>query len=230
MLDINKLQIKNGDMTLVDVSFKLSTKLGIIGQSGSGKSLILKTILGMHPPSLEIEFDYSFEEQLVRGKNIAFVPQNPFTALSPLTKIKDQFFISIQKIHEVFDMVNLDYELLDKYPPQLSGGQLQRVIIAQAIVTDAKIILFDEPTTALDSKNVDTILDLINNLQKELSFKMIFVTHDIDVASRVTDEVIILKNGLIVETGVNQTVFNNPQDRYTKLLIDSNFKNREFRS
>ena len=228
-LIVKRLSIQNGDKPLVDVSFSVRNKLGIIGQSGSGKSLILKTILGMQPSTLQTDFDYEFGERLERGKNIAFVPQNPFTALSPLTKIVDQFFIDTKKVHEVFALVNLALPLLDKYPPQLSGGQLQRVIIAQAIVTDAKLILFDEPTTALDSANVDTILTLINTLQAKLGFKMIFVTHDIDVAAKVTEDVIILKEGCIVEQGSNEDIFTNPQDEYTKLLIASNFKNREFR-
>lgn len=228
-LIVKQLKINNGDTTLVDVSFNVTNRLGIIGQSGSGKSLILKTILGMQPNKLQTEFEYDFFERLERGKNIAFVPQNPFTALSPLTKIVDQFFIDIKKVHEVFELVNLDIALLQKYPPQLSGGQLQRVIIAQAIVTNAQLILFDEPTTALDGANVETILTLINTLQASLGFKMIFVTHDIDVASKVTDDVIILKEGKIVEQGANKEIFSNPQDEYTKLLIASNFKNREFR-
>ena len=229
MLKVHRLTIKDKEKRVVDVSFEIKNRLGIIGQSGSGKSLILKTLLGMQPSSLDTTFEYDYKERIQRGINIAFVPQNPFTALSPLTKIKEQFFTPIDKVHEVFALVNLDISLLDKYPPQLSGGQLQRVIIAQAIVSEAQIILFDEPTTALDSKNVDTILNLINELQVKLGFKMVFVTHDMDVASRVTDSLIILHEGLIVESGENEMIFNNPQNSYTKLLLESNFKNREFR-
>ena len=142
-MNIKKLRITLGEECLVDIAFVVSKSLALVGQSGSGKSLTLKALLGMLPSSMELELEVSSEFELVAGKSVAFIPQNPFTALSPLTKIRKQFFTDITRVEELFSEVGLESELLDRFPPELSGGQLQRVVIAMALSNKPKLLLLD---------------------------------------------------------------------------------------
>ena len=228
-MKIKKLKISLDEQILVDISFSINSSLALVGQSGSGKSLTLKALLGMLPNNMQniLEIDSSFE--LKAGETLAFVPQNPFTALSPLTKITKQFFVSKQRQKELFAMVDLDEELLDRFSPELSGGQLQRVVIAMALENNPKLMLLDEPTTALDPDTRVLILDMLKNLQLELGFKILFVTHDMNSAKSLCEDICVIRNGKIVETGDMQSVLNAPSQVYTKTLIDANFANREFR-
>jgi len=228
-MKISKLQIAIKERILVDIDFSISSSLALVGQSGSGKSLTLKALLGMLPSSMKciIETDADFE--LKGGKDISFVPQNPFTALSPLTKIKKQFFVDESRIKELFAQVDLDESLLERFAPELSGGQLQRVVIAMALEHEPKLILLDEPTTALDPKTRDLILDLLRDLQKKHGFKMLFVTHDMNSAKVICDEICVIKDGRVVESSDMKTLLASPQQAYTKTLIDANFSNRDFR-
>jgi len=174
-----------------------------------------------------LEYENSFK--LTAGETLAFVPQNPFTALSPLTKIKRQFFIPLPKIQKLFAQVGLDIELLERFPPELSGGQLQRVVIAMALSSEPELILLDEPTTALDPKTRTVILNLLKALQNEFGFKMLFVTHDMNSAKIVCEDICIIKEGRVVESGKMEDILQNPVAEYTKILMDANFANREFR-
>ncbi len=226
-LNINQLKIINQDTTLVNISFSITTSTALIGQSGSGKSLTLKSILGMIPKNLSISFNYDSSFELTK-KNIGFIPQNPFTSLSPLTKIDKQFFCDEQKKLEVMSLVGLENWILDRFPSQLSGGQLQRVVIAIALSTNPKLLLLDEPTTALDTKSKNIILKLFKSLEKDLNILILFVTHDIFAIKDICQTTIILKDGKIVETNNTVDILNNPQEDYTKQLILSGFNNREF--
>jgi len=226
---VNSLKIIHKENLLVDISFELKKSLALVGQSGSGKSLTLKSLLGMLPDMMRCELDYDANFKLIAGKSIAFVPQNPFTALSPLTKIKNQFFIPKQKQIQLFKSVDLEPSLLDRFPPELSGGQLQRIVIAMALESNPELLLLDEPTTALDPKNRVLILELLKKLQKTLAFKILFVTHDMNSAKSLCEDICVIKDGRVVENGKMSDVLNNPKRDYTKILIDSNFLNREFR-
>ncbi len=228
-MNVSKLQIAIDKKNLVDISFDISSSLALVGQSGSGKSLTIKALLGMLPDSMEMVLECQSSFKLVAGDTLAFVPQNPFTALSPLTKIKKQFFIPISKVEKLFAQVGLDIELLDRFPPELSGGQLQRVVIAMALSSEPALILLDEPTTALDPKTRVVILDLLKTLQSEFGFKMLFVTHDINSAKIVCEDICVIKNGRVVESGKIEDILQNPVSEYTKILIDANFANRKFR-
>jgi len=226
---INKLLIVLEDKMLVDINFDIVNSLALVGQSGSGKSLTLKALLDMLPSSMRSELDCDSEFELKAGETISLVPQNPFTALSPLTKIRKQFFSDEKRVFELFSDVGLDVELLDRFPPELSGGQLQRVVIAMALESRPKLLMLDEPTTALDPENTKLILDLLKTLQKKEDFKMLFVTHDMNSASYLCEDICVIANGKVIESGIMQDILKNPKEDYTKTLIDANFANREFR-
>ncbi len=228
-MKITKLKIDLKDKTLVDINFNINKSLALVGQSGSGKSLTLKALLGMLPDSMECELACDGDFELKAGDTISFVPQNPFTALSPLTKITKQFFIPHAKQVELFKQVGLDEELLNRFAPELSGGQLQRVVIAMAVESNPKLMLLDEPTTALDPDTRVLILDLLKKLQDEMGFKILFVTHDMNSAKSLCEDICVIKDGLVVENGKMSDILKNPHAKYTKILIEANFANREFR-
>ena len=228
-MKISKLHISLGKKTLVDINFEIDSSLALVGQSGSGKSLTLKALLGMLPSSMDLKLEYESGFELKAGQSISLVPQNPFTALSPLTKIKKQFFVSQERVLELFAQVGLDSGLLERFPPELSGGQLQRVVIAIALSSEPKLLLLDEPTTALDPKTRVVILKLLKELQKEFGFKILFVTHDMNSAQNLCEDICVIKNGKIIESGKMKVVLNAPNAEYTRTLIEANFANREFR-
>lgn len=232
-LIINNLLLTHKNKTLVDLTqnntpIVIEDSLALVGQSGSGKSLTLKTLLNMSPKEIVVEFDYSCDFPLDH-QNIGFIPQNPFTSLSPMTKIGKQFFCHTNKIDELLQLVNLDLAFKEKFPSQLSGGQLQRVVIAIALSTNPQLLLLDEPTTALDLESKQSILSILKELQQKLQFLLIFVSHDIDSIKDICRNIVILKDGIICERGKTSTVLENSKNRYTQQLITSNFKNREFR-
>ena len=228
-MKINRLCIKHENKVLVDINFEINSSLALVGQSGSGKSLSLKALLGMLPEGMHLDLDIQSDFVLEKGKSLAFVPQNPFTALSPLTKISKQFFAPRKRMQELFKILDLDFSLMERFPPELSGGQLQRVIIAMALSSNPKLLLLDEPTTALDPKNRKVIIELLRTLQKEMDFKMLFVTHDMHSAESLCEEICVIKNGLVVEAGKLEDVIEQPSSTYTKVLIESNFSHRKFR-
>ncbi len=228
-MSVSKLKIVYKGKDLVNIAFSIKNSLALIGQSGSGKSLTIKALLGMLPQGMDLELEEHFDFKLVSGESVAFVPQNPFTALSPLTKIKKQFFTNKERVATLFDAVGLDKTLLERFAPELSGGQLQRVVIAMALEKHPKLLLLDEPTTALDPKTKKIILELLKKLQKKEAFKMLFVTHDIASAKDLCEDVCIIKDGIVVESGNLETVLNNPTQEYTKTLIEANFANRKYR-
>ncbi len=227
MIDI-KLKIKTAQKVLVDLEFSFTSSLAIVGESGSGKSLTLKALLDMLPENLEKNLKAKSEFELNK-KNISFVPQNPFTALSPLTKISKHFMVDKKTQEKLLKLVSLDKSILNRFPPELSGGQLQRVVIALSLEKNPKLILFDEPTTALDPNTKDEILKLIKQMQQEIGFKTIFVTHDIYASKEVCSEILVIKDGKLQEFGKMSDIINNPKNIYTKKLIEANFKSREFR-
>lgn len=230
MIKIEKLKIATQTQELVNIaSLPIERSTLLVGQSGSGKSLTLKAILGLLPKTLTSSFAVAADFEIKRGKTISFVPQNPFTALSPLTKISKQFFAPKKRAQQLFEMLGLEWSLYEQYPPNLSGGQLQRVIFAIALANNPKLLLLDEPTTALDASLRDEFIEILKKTQKELGFYMLFVTHEIDLANILCDYMVVLKDGKVVESGGVGKILQNPQTLYTKELIESNFKNRKFR-
>ena len=229
MLNINKLKISSAHKQLVDISFDIKDSIALIGESGSGKSLTLKALLNLLPSTLKLEKNINSTFEL-NYDTIGFIPQNPFTSLSMMTKIKDQFFCPIEKKEEVLKLVDLDISLLNKFPSQLSGGQIQRIVIAIALSRNIKLLLLDEPTTALDEENKTNIINLINDLKNRLNILILFVTHDIESIKDICNEIIILKDGQIIEKGFTRDILSSPKEDYTKKLINSTFKNKNFRN
>ena len=229
MIDCKSLKIFKDRELIVDISFKISSSLALVGESGSGKSLTLKALIDMLPDGFSSKIDIDAPFKLQRGESISFIPQNPFTALSPMTKISKQWFGEQKRAKELFEVVGLDWELFFRYPPQLSGGQLQRVIFAMALESNPKLILLDEPTTALDPNLRDEIAKVLLDLQKRFNFLMLFVTHDINLASKICQDMLVIKKGKVVESGKSIDILSAPKSSYTKELIEANFSNREFR-
>lgn len=229
-LTCTRLWVKSKEKTLLDIAFSFGKSFALIGESGSGKSLTLKALLGMLPDELESHLEIDASYVLERGKSVAIVPQNPFTALSPLTKIGKQFMVEETVALKYLSMVALEASFLERFPSELSGGQLQRVIIAIALSTQPKLLLLDEPTTALDEESKEHILALILALQKVCEFDIFFVTHDISTIENLCEEVGIIKNGAIVEQGFTKEILYAPKEHYTRQLLESGFKNRRWRT
>jgi len=230
MINIENIKIQTDKKVLVDIDrLPIYKATALVGQSGSGKSITIKAILDMLPTNLKHSLDIDAPFKLQKGDTLGFVPQNPFTALSPLTKISKQFFAPKSEAKRLFELLDLEWRLFDEYPPNLSGGQLQRVIFAIALSTNPKLLLLDEPTTALDVELREEIVNILKKLQQELNFYMLFITHEIDLASKLCDYMVVLKSGKVVESAKSSQILQHPKSDYTKLLIESNFANREFR-
>lgn len=228
-IHIDRLKITHTSGVLLDISFDIHRSLALVGQSGSGKSLTLKALLGLLDGTMELELDKRSDFEWVRGKSVSLVPQNPFTALSPLTKIQDQMFFPQERSEELFELLGLERELLERFPPELSGGQLQRIVVAMALGSNPRLLLLDEPTTALDPESKETMIALLQSLQRKMGFAMLFVTHDMRVASALCEEICVINKGQIVETGKTSEIISEPKEQYTRSLIDADFGNREFR-
>ncbi|MFP4485316.1 MAG: ATP-binding cassette domain-containing protein [Campylobacterales bacterium] len=227
MFICKKLKITKDSSPIVDIGFQIEHSLALIGESGSGKSLSLKALLNLLPGSLQREFEYEAGFELERGVSLSFVPQNPFTALSPLTKIKNQMFC--ENADRRLKSVGLDERFLERFPPELSGGQLQRVLIAMSLSEDTKLLLLDEPTTALDTKTKEGIITLLKDLQNKFGFLMLFVSHDVNSAKKLCKEVAVIKKGNIVESALMDDFIQKPKTEYAKALIEANFAYRDFR-
>lgn len=228
-IHIDRLKITHTGGVLLDIAFDIGRSLALVGQSGSGKSLTLKALLGLLDASMELELDKRSDFEWVRGGSVSLVPQNPFTALSPLTKIQDQMFFPQERSEELFELLGLERELLERFPPELSGGQLQRIVVAMALGSNPRLLLLDEPTTALDPESKETMIALLQSLQRKMGFAMLFVTHDMRVAAALCEEICVINKGQIVEAGKTSEIISEPKEQYTRSLIDADFGNREFR-
>ena len=219
--------------------------LGLVGESGSGKSVTAMSVAGLLPRS---RCDYSGEILLdgrellhipraqlrrIQGREIGVVFQEPMSAMDPLMKIGPQVE-EVLDIHERLSRAErkrLALEALEavelpspeavygKYPHQLSGGMLQRTMIAAAIVIRPKLLLLDEPTTALDVTIQAQILELLKKLNKESGVSMLFISHNLNVVRRLCGRVAVMQRGVLVEEGETDTVFHHPQHPYTQRLI-----------
>ena len=229
-----------------NLSYEISAGevLAIVGESGSGKSASSMALLGLTPQNGRVFGSVKLAgEELVnatpkrlrelRGRGISVIFQEPMTALNPVYTIGFQIMETL-RVHfnmtneaakkrslELLAMVDLPDpgKAFDSYPHQLSGGQRQRAMIAQAISCDPKLLIADEPTTALDVTIQAEILDLLRNLHKRLNSAILLITHDMGVVADLADRVLVMKDGLMVEQGSSRQIYTSPVQPYTKLLL-----------
>ncbi len=254
LLEIKRLSVEFGRDTRsrvvhdVDLMLARGEKLALVGESGSGKSVTAMSILNLHEhaqthyPSGEIKFKSRDllrlnEDALraVRGKEIAFIPQEPMTALNPLYTVGDQL-IEPLRVHEGLTPAAARSRMLEllrrtgitdpeqrfeSYPHMLSGGQRQRVMIAMALACHPQLLIADEPTTAVDVTVQLQILDLLNDLQREFGMAVLLITHDLNIVRRFADTIYVMRAGRVVERAPVDTLFRAPQDPYTRHLLAS---------
>ena len=225
----------------INFSLKKKETLGIVGESGSGKTSLVLAILKLISSSGTIEFNELNLNLLKKNKlknirkDIQIVFQDPFSSLSPRMNVQEilnegidvhfpQYSLEEKKqiLKDILKETGMDYERdHNKYPHEFSGGQRQRIAIARALILKPKILILDEPTSALDITIQNQILDLLYNLQEKYSLSYIFISHDMNVIRSVSDKILVLKTGKLIEYNYAEIVFNNPKDEYTKNLISS---------
>ena len=225
----------------INFTLKKKETLGIVGESGSGKTSLVLAILKLITSSGTIEFDEidlnSIKKNKLKNirKNIQIVFQDPFSSLSPRMNVEkilnegiDVHFPKYSELEkkqilkDILKETGMDYDRdHNKYPHEFSGGQRQRIAIARALILKPKILILDEPTSALDITIQNQILDLLQNLQEKYSLSYIFISHDMNVIRSVSDKIIVLNKGKLIEYDNAEIIFNNPVDEYTKNLIRS---------
>ena len=222
----------------VSLTVRRGQTLGIVGESGSGKSTSAKVLIGLEKPtSGQVVFDgepvSSFTPAIRRrlGRILSVVFQDPATALNARMTVRDALMDPLQvhrigtrgsrdrKARDLVGMVGLPASALEALPSQLSGGQRQRVAIARALVLDPQVIVADEPTSALDVSVRAQILNLLTDLKDQLGLGMVFISHDIQTVRYLSDEIVVMNKGRIVESGDAAQVFDDPSDEYTRTLL-----------
>lgn len=231
----------------VDFSLQKGEILGIVGESGCGKSMTALSIAGLLPENTkihsgsvifegqELQSLKKSEMEKIQGKELSMIFQEPMTSLNPLMKIGRQvsenlclhrslskWEIREQTIH-ILGKVGLPdpEELMNAYPHELSGGMRQRAMIAMAVICKPKLIIADEPTTALDVTIQAQILDLLREINRDFGCAILFISHDLGVISRLCDRILVMYAGTIVEEGSSRNIFLHPVHEYTKGLIGS---------
>jgi peptide/nickel transport system ATP-binding protein len=230
----------------VDLTLKKGETVALLGESGSGKSVTLRSLLRLHPSSARIGGSITVDGRDVlampsgalaafRGRTVSMIFQDPGLAFDPVYKVGDQIAEAVKRHDrvslaegrkralELFERVRIPSpeRRLDNYPHEMSGGMRQRAMIALALACRPKVLLADEPTTALDATVQIQVLLLIRELQRELGLGVIFVTHDIGVAVEVADRIAVMYGGRIVEMGSCSAVIRNPAHPYTRGLLAS---------
>ena len=230
----------------ISFSIKQGRSLGFVGESGCGKTTIGMTLMGLLPENGSIlQGDIFFNGNNLaefndkkwrsfRGKEISMIFQAAMNAMNPVIRVDEQIAEIIETHHpqmsqtDVYDQVKKMFRLVEipedrlrDYPHQYSGGMKQRAIIAMALACTPKLIIADEPTTALDVIVQDQILKEIKKIQKETNISLIFISHDIAVVADVCEDICVMYGGQIVEKGTREEVFKSPKHPYTKTLLDS---------
>jgi peptide/nickel transport system ATP-binding protein len=228
-----------------DVSFKLAGEpeiFTVVGESGSGKTTLARMVLGMVPPSAgTIRFrgaDVTGQRGTARlafMKQVQPVFQNPFEAFNPMKRLDRYLFATARRLAVVSGAAAIDEaadqaltsvglslrEIRGRYPHELSGGQLQRVAIARALISRPALLVADEPVSMIDASLRASIVNLLRDLRDRLRVSIIYITHDLATAYYVSDRIMIMRRGVVVETGAARSVLDNPQHPYSKLLKSS---------
>jgi len=250
ILEINDLKVTIGPHTIVEIehlSLSAGTRLGIVGESGSGKTMTATSLVGLQPNEAVVEGSIRFAgRELVglshrrlaeiRGREVGVIFQDPAKALNPMMRIGRQVAEAIRlhmdlssgevraRVLDLLGQVHLPdaQALLRRYPHQLSGGQQQRVLIAIAIACDPKLLIADEPTTALDVTVQNGILTLLRELSVSRNMSLLFVSHDLGVIQAISELVAVVYGGHLVEFGPTAQVIGHPRHRYTQALVSAN--------
>lgn len=235
-----KLTVKAVD----DVSFNVESGsiTAIVGESGSGKSTLAKLIVSLIQPTSGTIFykgqdikEHIKTNKLAFRKEIQMVFQDPSSTLNPRLTIEDSLFDPLrlhfgynknqarEKMIELLDAVELDENVLNRYPHEFSGGQRQRIGIVRALSVEPSLLILDEPVSALDLSIQSQILNLLLKLKEQYSLTYIFISHDLALVRYMCDNALVIYNGKIVEAASKRQLFDNPEHEYTKLLLDSAF-------
>lgn len=230
---------KAGVRAVRPISFEVATgeTLGIVGESGCGKSTLARMLVGLLEPTegtIEIEGKaLDNADPAAFGRLIQYMFQDPVSSLNPRKTIKQIMEAPLKRLYgmgkaerdkridEIFDSVNLRPEFLERYPHEFSGGQAQRIGVARALAAAPRIIILDEPVSALDVSVQAQVLNLLRDLKGEFNLTYLFISHDLAVVEAVSDRIVVLYFGSVVEIGKAEEVFANPRHPYTKLLADS---------
>lgn len=231
----------------INLSVGQGRVLTLLGESGSGKSVTLRTILNLMPTKTtritgrilfearDLMTQTTAQQEATRGGKIGFIFQEPMTALDPVFRVGDQIAEmlvrhkgmswkqGLSRARELFDLVQIPSaeRRLRAYPSELSGGLQQRVMIAMAVSCEPKLLLADEPTTALDATVQVQVLLLLREVQKQFGMSILFVTHDLAVAAEISDDVAVMYQGDIIESGSAEQVLLRPSHPYTRQLTGS---------
>ena len=228
----------------VDMDIADGERVGLIGSSGSGKSMIAKSIIGLLPLSAQVSGSIDMggteivgaSDQAIadlRGRYVGMVFQNPSAALNPVMTVAQQGALPLRlhydltrderldRVKAMFAKVRLPEDVLNKYPHELSGGQQQRVGIAAALVTSPRLIIADEPTTALDSITQRQIVDLLASLVDDSGASMLFITHDFAVLKHATSRCYVLADGRVAESGQTADILQSPHTKVASQLATS---------
>ena len=248
LLQIDTLNIRFGSAPAVrglSLAIGEGESLGLVGESGSGKSVTALAVLGLLGDAATVTGRIAFDNRdlltlspaelrRVRGRDIAMIFQEPMTALNPVMPIGEQIAESVrvhqpslsrrevrERVLEALTAVSVPRpsERYADYPHQFSGGQRQRILIAMAIVNRPRLLIADEPTTALDVTVQAQILDLLAGLRVQFGLAMLFISHDLAVVSQVTDRVAVMRHGLLLEQASRQDLFSRPLHPYTRSLL-----------
>ncbi|WP_045391035.1 ABC transporter ATP-binding protein [Vibrio rotiferianus] len=226
----------------ISLELKQGETLGIVGESGSGKSTLGRALIGLLPSTGKIQFKgqdlalLTDKERFALKKDVQMVFQDPYGSLSPrmtvgeiitegLTVHQPQMSKAerMQKARDVLREVRLDPASINRYPHEFSGGQRQRIAIARALILEPSFILLDEPTSALDRSVQLTVIDLLKDLQKKHNIGYLFISHDLSVVKALSDRVLVMQKGEVMEQGTAEEIFHNPKSDYTRKLIDASF-------
>jgi peptide/nickel transport system ATP-binding protein len=250
LLALNDLSIHFHDRAAVcnlSLSIAPGESLGLVGESGSGKSVTALAVMRLLDPSASLKGSIEFngvnlsaldEKSMrkMRGRDIAMVFQEPMTALNPVMPVGEQVAEAVRAHHprlsrrqvrevalEALNAVAMPQmaKRYHEYPHQFSGGQRQRILIAMAIANRPRLLIADEPTTALDVTVQKQILELLAGLRQRFGLTMLFISHDLAVVSQVADRVAVMRHGLLLEEGSCAEIFRNPAHPYTRALLEA---------